>query len=298
MDLPKQIQVIANPAAGKSAPVMKTLNRVFTDAGIKWDLAITHGPGDGRRLARAATEAGADVVAAYGGDGTVMEVADGLRGTETRMAILPGGTANVMAVELGIPTSLEVAARVLTDVSSEFRAVDMGQVNQTYSFILRASMGITGEMIAGAKREVKERLGLLAYAISALNALADPPVSLYRLRIDSEPVESEGVICFIANSGTLGIRNLKLKSQIDVSDGLLDVVILRRADLGTLLEVASEVITGNESSIDLLHWQARHIQVEMDPVQTVQVDGEILEAEKLDIHVLPEAVRIIVPGGG
>src|ERR1051325_9730109 len=98
----KRIYVVINPAAGQDRPVLAILNRAFRAAELDWDVGVTKVEGDAARLARAAVEAGYDVVAALGGDGTVMEVAGSLAGTEVPLAILPGGTANVMSVELGI----------------------------------------------------------------------------------------------------------------------------------------------------------------------------------------------------
>jgi diacylglycerol kinase (ATP) len=82
MDLPyKRIQVIINPAAGGDKPILNVLNDVLQPAGVDWDISLTHKGGDGTRLAREAAAAGVDLVAAYGGDGTQMEVANGLLGS-------------------------------------------------------------------------------------------------------------------------------------------------------------------------------------------------------------------------
>ena len=93
--------------------MLNVLNTVFREAGIDWDVFITKDAGDAERLAREAAEAGVDAVVVYGGDGTVTEAAAGLVGTEVPLAILPGGTANAIALALGIPTDLEAAAALL-----------------------------------------------------------------------------------------------------------------------------------------------------------------------------------------
>ncbi len=98
----KRVRVIINPAAGQDEPVLGILNSVFHPAGVEWDVAITLKAGDAKRFAQQAVEEGIEVVAVYGGDGTVAEVASGLIGSEVPLAIFPGGTANVMSVELGI----------------------------------------------------------------------------------------------------------------------------------------------------------------------------------------------------
>src|SRR5690554_2424284 len=103
---PRSIHIITNPAAGQDRPFLNVFNKTFQEAGIDWELLITKKPGDAARFAQDAVKAGVDVVAAYGGDGTVGEVAGALHGTNQPLAILPGGTANVMSVELGIPGDL------------------------------------------------------------------------------------------------------------------------------------------------------------------------------------------------
>src|SRR5690606_33636656 len=96
----KHIQVIINPAAGNNEPILNTLNDVFSQYDVFWDVSLTHKAGDGEQLARQAVENGADLVGAYGGDGTVGEVARGLIGSEVPLAVLPGGTGNSLAVSL------------------------------------------------------------------------------------------------------------------------------------------------------------------------------------------------------
>jgi diacylglycerol kinase (ATP) len=87
--MPKQIHVIINPAAGQNDPILNTLNNVFKTYDVRWEVDVTHGPGDAERHASAAVEAGVDVVAAYGGDGTIREVTCGLRGSGIPLAVLP-----------------------------------------------------------------------------------------------------------------------------------------------------------------------------------------------------------------
>ena len=92
----KRIHVIVNPAAGRPETILNTLNSVFHPLGVLWDVSLTHASGDAFRLAQKAAAEGVDVVAAYGGDGTVMEVSRALLRDQMPVAILPGGTPNLM----------------------------------------------------------------------------------------------------------------------------------------------------------------------------------------------------------
>jgi YegS/Rv2252/BmrU family lipid kinase len=294
----KRVHVIVNPAAGQDRPILGILNRAFHPAGIDWDIFVTKQAGDARRLAREAVEAGADVVAAYGGDGTIMEVASGLIGTDVPLAVFPGGTANVMSVELGISSDLAEACALICGDENEIVSIDMGQVdnNDTENFILRVGIGFEADMVEGADRTLKDRVGTLAYMIAALQALRDPVLSRYHLTIDGTEIESEGISCLICNSGSLGQGTLALSPLISVRDGLLDVFILRKAELPSILAVARNVVKGGEAAWrDMEHWQGREIKVVADPAQDVQADGEILGETPVSVRVLPSAVKVLVP---
>ncbi len=289
----KRIQIIVNPAAGRQRPVLSILNRVFKQYGdITWDVSITNRRGDGRRLAREAVAQGADVVAAYGGDGTVMEVAAGLVGSDVPLAILPGGTGNVMAAELGIPRRLRLSARLLCE-KNQLRMLDMGRIGEHY-FLMRASVGFEAKVIEKTSREMKDRFGLLAYGISIMQTLTEPLAAHYHLTIDGQPVESEGVSLLIANAGSIGRLNLSLAVTIEPDDGLLDVLIINN-DPNSVLSMAASVIRLPELAASLQYWKAREVAITADPPQNVQVDGELLGQTPITATVAPGAIRVVVP---
>ena len=128
-----RIHIVINLGSGKPKPILHTLNAVFRPRDIDWEISLTRKSGDAERFARQAAENGADIVAAYGGDGTVMEVARGLMGLETPLAIFPGGTANLMAVELGIPKDLSKAAGLAVDEHSVIHSIDVAGLGQDIS---------------------------------------------------------------------------------------------------------------------------------------------------------------------
>ncbi len=287
--------VIANPASGQDATILNTLNSVFRAAGIEWDIAITKKSGDAARLAREAAQAGnVDIVAVYGGDGTVMEAASGLMDTQMPLAILPGGTNNVMSVELGVPKDLVQAAGLIGSASAKLRSVDMGTANDQL-FILRIGIGYEAEINELADREMKDRFGGFAYTLAGLKALEKPPMANYRLTLDGKVEELEGLWCMIANSGSLGIPNMDIVQGVDVGDGLLDVIVIRHRDLSSLLSVAGSITKSKHVGKPLPHWQVREVLVEADPPMAVDGDGELWDPTPIKATVIPQAVRILVP---
>jgi YegS/Rv2252/BmrU family lipid kinase len=291
----RRMHVIVNPAAGLEQPILKALNIACQEAGIDWDVFVTKQAGDARRLAQEAVKSGVDLVGVHGGDGTVMEVASGLIGSDLPLAIIPGGTANVIAAELSIPRDISAATALAVNQPASVRQVDMGQVNDHY-FVLRASAGFEADMVEGAQRELKDRYGVLAYAISAFQALDDLRIARYQLVLDGETVETEGLTCIVANSGAMGTNPpFNLAANIRVDDGLLDVLVVRKADLPSLISLAAAVVGGGENQDVMQHWQAREVTVQSDPPLNIQVDGEMLGQTPVTARVLPAAVNVIVP---
>jgi YegS/Rv2252/BmrU family lipid kinase len=290
----RKIHIIINPASGQPQPILNTLNSVFHPLGIDWDVLITKESGDAERFARQAAASGVDVVAAYGGDGTVMEAARGLFGTQTPLAILPGGTANLMSVELGIPKNLAQAAAIAADPDSRVRVVDAGLFGGKTHFLLRVGMGFAARKVEIADRDLKDRYGIMAYSIGALKALSETTSAHYRLTLDGQIYETKGVTCLVDNAGNIGFAGLGLKSIL-VDDGLLDVIIVRDARIRSFIAMGAGVSGAKLNEEYILHWQAREITIEADPPQPVQMDGELAGETPVSVQVVPGLVRILAP---
>ena len=292
--MPKRIQIIINPVAGRDRPILSTLNTAFHDADVDWDISITKAAGDAYRHAQAAVAAGVDVIGVYGGDGTITEAAGGLIGTDIPLAIFPGGTANAIAIAMGIPTDLAEAVAMALGPEAEIRRVDMGQIGERY-FLIAVGIGLAGALAETADREAKDRLGPLAYALSSLEALRTSTVASYRMSIDGQEITRDGVTCVIANSGNFGVPGISLAPGIDMADGLLDVVVISDAGIGSLVSVAANMVRPDEKVQPFEHWKGREVHVVAEPLQAIQVDGEVLDPAPVRIKVLARAIRVIAP---
>jgi YegS/Rv2252/BmrU family lipid kinase len=290
----KRVHVIVNPASGQDRPILKTLNSIFRDNGIEWEMFLTKEAGDGVRLAKEAAEAGVDVVAVYGGDGTVREVTTGLLDTDVPVLILPGGTANAMALALGVPTDLAAAANMLVCGDCTVRQVDIGVMGDE-CFLIGIGIGIPGEIADTADREAKDRLGILAYFISSIQALRNAETVTYRVTIDGNSFETEGVSCVILNAGQFGIPGVTLAPSIDMSDSKLDLLVFKSKSLPALVSLAAAVVLQDEQAAAYDLYQGHEITVEPMPLQPVQVDGEVLPPGPVSAKILPCAGRYIVP---
>lgn len=292
----EKIHVIINPASGKEEAMLHIVNIFMKEAGIQWEALVTHKAGDGIRYAKEAVKAGVDAVAVYGGDGAVMEAASGLIGSEMPLIILPGGSTNVMAAELGISDDLKTACEVITQVPLKTKTVDMGQFDGRY-FIVGLSIGFGADLVKGADREAKNKYGILAYFFSAAEALKRVSLAGYHLKIDEHEFDVKGVTCIVANAGNLGFTKISLDRHIDVSDGLLDVVVVKRANFNMLKHMLSTLIKGERPHDMALvqHWQGKEISISSNRKQVVQCDGEMLDKMPSLIKVIPSAIRVLVP---
>jgi YegS/Rv2252/BmrU family lipid kinase len=292
----KNIHIIINPAAGEEEAILPFINASMKEAGITWEAFITHQAGDGIKFAEAAIKKGVDALAVYGGDGTVIEAISGLIGSEIPLIILPGGSANVVATELGIPKDFKEVCTLLVHGLLETKTIDVGQFDKHY-FITGISIGFGADLVKGADRETKNKIGILAYFLSAAAALKKTKKTIYHLKIDGQEHELQGLTCIITNTGNLGFTKISLDKHIDISDGFLDVVILRKASLGLLKHIVVTLLKRERPhNLELVqHWQGKDISVSSTPQQTVQCDGEVLEEMPLHIKISPGAIKVLVP---
>ena len=298
--------MIINPAPARRTPLLATLNNHFRNAGIRWDVSITHGDNDGVELAKKAVESGAEVVGVYGGDGTVMEVASGLVGTEVPLLILPGGTGNLVAAELRISNQLERACSLICDETYTTRQIDVGQMDHHY-FLLRVGCGIETGVVQEATRELKDQFGKWAYVFAGIKRLQESPVADYEVTLDGrETFRGKGVACIVANAGTVGLGRLTLAPSVDIDDGRLDVFFLKKANLEGIVQLAGKMMGldpresegGGDPDLDasqlVNHWRVEKVEIQSDPVLEIQVDGDVIAQTPQVVNVLPSALTVVV----
>ena len=292
----KNIHIIINPASGIGESILPVINASMKEADIKWEALITHQTGDAIQYAKAAVKERVDALAVYGGDGTVTETISGMMGSEIPLVILPGGSANVMATELGIPANLKEACMLMSHGPLETKTIDVGQFDKRY-FISGISLGFEADVVKGADRQTKNKVGIFAYLFSAAAALQKTKKTVYHLKIDGQEHEVQGLTCIITNTGNIGFSNISFDKHIDVGDGFLDVLVLRKANLSLFkLMLVTLIKRERPENWELVkHWQGKEISVSSKPKQTVQCDGEVLKEMPLHIKIIPGAIKVLVP---
>jgi YegS/Rv2252/BmrU family lipid kinase len=294
-----QLFVIMNPAAGSCSAeeVHRALERHFPCDDGTCDVHRVTGEDNLEALARAAAERGCDVVVAAGGDGTVSAVAGGLVGTEARLGILPLGTGNVLARELGIPVDLEAAVGLLAGANAS-TPIDAMRVGDRH-FFTQLGVGIDALMIRDTSKEQKKRFGRLAYIWTGLTRILGFQPRRFTIEADGRRKRLRASQVLAANSGTLGQPPFRWGPDIRPDDGRIDLCIIRAGTLLDYLALSWSVLRGRHRADPHFRFLVaeRRARIESARPLPVQADGEIIGETPVEVEVIAGAVKVVVPEG-
>ncbi len=286
----QKIHVVINPASGKNEPILNTLNDVFHRYGVDWSISVTKKYGDATEFARQAALGGADLVAGYGGDGTQHEIANGIIGTDAVMGVLPGGTGNGFCTELGLPKTLQPAVELLC-TSQKLRHVDVVQMGNAY-FIQRLYVGIEPEQ--QTSREMKDKYGTLAYAVSGFRRAEHAKEIPYQVSIDGQTISIPAMKCYVVNAGKTGTGVSVTGSDSVIDDGEVEVFILDLKNLQTLSSTIGRMLHIHTSKTERYIWRGKEITIDTEPDQPVWTDGEYTGRTPISLKVVPGALKVVV----
>ena len=256
------------------------------------DPRVTWEKGDGIRFAREGAERGVDAVVAVGGDGTINEVLNGLDGSDVPLGIIPLGTANDFARQVGIPEDADHAMDVV--LRQPPRTIDTAELNGR-RFLNVSSGGVAAEATAETPTEAKEQLGLLAYAITGVRKLADLQPRRAHITGPGVDLECEFLIFAVGNARSTG-GGTRITPRALVTDGLIDLCIVEampRADFAKLLLRIKKGEHLDEARVR--YHQLPSVTIAADGPVTVNVDGESSEATTLSYRARSGDLRIHVP---
>ncbi len=292
--------IIANPASRKGKQLAKRAHALLAARSIVCDVVFTERAGHAAELA-ALHGQNYDVVFALGGDGTVMEIAGALAGTDTPVGVLAAGTGNLLARALGIPLSMRRAVPAL--LHGDSLLIDLGRFESGRRFAVAAGVGIDASMVAETPGWLKRRLGVAAYAMmgtrAALRAVLRRQYFHARVTIDGVQHERQAAAVMIANFGAVLGNRITLGPDIRTDDGLLDACVFSPRTLLDALRIMWRLMTRNFTSDPcMLYQQGSTIRVETTPPMQWQADGEMMGITPFTAVVEPLAVRILIPGSG
>jgi YegS/Rv2252/BmrU family lipid kinase len=269
-----------------------TVTKAVAGRGWAEPLWLETRPDDtGERLAREAVRSGVDLVLASGGDGTITACVGGIAGSGVPLGVLPCGTGNLLARNLGLPLSLDEALAVALTGSD--RRLDVGAANGR-PFVVMAGIGFDAEMLDGADERLKSRVGWAAYVLSALRHLRERPVRM-ALRADGGPPQrrwASGVI--VGNVGSLQ-GNVRLLPDAAPDDGVLDVAVLAASGWTGWLRLAADVLLRRRTG-RMAQLTCHELTVQASRARPWEADGEVAgTTRQLRVTLAPGCLLVRVP---
>ena len=294
----RTVPVLCNCRAGggHSDAQVEALRRAFAEAGLDAEV-LTPQPGeDLRAIARKLVEERPPVLVAAGGDGTVSSIADVVRGTDTALGVVPAGTLNHFARDLGLPLEFGEAARVIAQGRSA--RVDVGEVNGSV-FVNNASLGIYPKIVRERTQQQRRfgRSKRSAMLWATLAALQRSPLLDLRLELEEGVHDCRAPFVFVGNNAYV-LEGFDIGRRERLDAGLLDVYTTRRCSTGGLIGLALRALLGRlRQADDFVESKARTLRVRSRrPQIMVAVDGELRLVETpLEFRSRPRALKVLVP---
>lgn len=281
--------VILNPAA-RSERAKRQRARLDEIAGGSVICATTRS-GEAQDLARRAAQEGFEKIVAAGGDGTIHEVVNGIAGTDATLGLLPMGTMNVFATELGLPTNnlghcWDIIERGRT------RLIDLPSANGQH-FAQLAGIGLDAQAVKETSQVLKRSFGPVSYLIQAAQIAARTPP---RLCLESENASiDEGSFVLVGNGRLYG-GPFPFFKQAVLDDGLLDVVVFKRLGYLEIIRYLQNVLFSSEiSAPEVEYFQTRRLRVSSDQEVPVELDGELVGSCPVEFRVEKQSLKVLAP---
>lgn len=289
-----EVALVVNPTSGrgKAGRILPQVEERLRAAGATVEVLRSKSAGHATELAREAARRHGTVVA-MGGDGLVHSVANGLVGTPAAMGIVPTGSGNDFAVHLGYPRRdpLRAAASLL---HGTVRAVDVGRVAAGPAFVCVASAGFDSEANREANR-IRWARGTAVYVLAVFRVLSRFRPARFRLTIDGEVVDLDGMFVAVGNANAYG-GGMRVAPGAVLDDGLFDVVLVGAMGRGTLLAQFPRIFRGTHVSHPAVQVRrAREVRIEADRPFYLYADGEEIAPLPATLSIEPAALRVLAP---
>lgn len=289
----KRAAVVVNPTKVDNLEIFKkTVGAALAAGGWDepmWLPTTSADPGIGQ--ATKAAGASVDLVMAAGGDGTVTACAASLAGQLIPLAILPTGTGNLLAVNLGVPLDLARALEVA--LTGTDRKIDLGVANGM-PFVGMAGLGVDAKMLRSTSEAAKKRFGYAAYVVALLRHVGDRPLRVAVRTDGGRPKSYSATGIIVGNVGWLH-RGIRLLPHAKPDDGLLDVAVLTSRGLASSIMLGLRILLRREGA-QVVRGSFRSLRIRVDRAQFWQLDGEVVGTTKeLKIGIHHEKLLLRVP---
>jgi YegS/Rv2252/BmrU family lipid kinase len=296
-----RVLIIMNPAAARTEGLMvRSVADRLRRGGWLVEVRATGGRGDARRFAEEALADRMDAVCVFGGDGTTMQAASALVGTEVMLGVIPGGTGNLLAGNLRMPSHPVRAAAAL--LKARPRPLDLGRMEREdgiHYFAVACGCGYDARIMAETSMAHKHRWRFAAYVATTFRLIPELRSLDHLITVDGVEYEARAAMVLVANCGEIIPPVVRLRRGIRPDDGLLDVVVVRADSFTESVAAAWELLRETGTTGDRARYvgyaQGREITIETSPAQPVQLDGEAGGITPFTASVMPGAIRILVP---
>lgn len=291
----KMYYIIFNPTAGagRSIKVLKRVQQHFSDRNKEYILAETQYVGHASVLARDAVGKGYQGILSVGGDGTLLEVAASLRGTEDTLGVIPAGTGNDFRHAIGVPKDPIEALDIIFAGGSH--RVDMGLINDNTCFLNVAGTGFDVEVLKNTKRVRRFLTGGAAYYIGIVMSIFGYKNATIDMTIDGKTITRTVLLVAVANGQCYG-GGLKIGSNASVTDGLFNVVIVNRIPKWRILIELPKLKRGELDKISVLEQlTCRELTIVGHQPYRLNLDGDIDGETPSTFRVAQNALRVFCP---
>ncbi len=288
--------VVLNPAAGQDTDesVREALARHFGASRIEYEIRESRAGDNAGETVRARLRDGFDLVVAAGGDGTVSDVIDGLTGGTIPLGIIPTGTGNLIARELGLPEGVDEAVRLIAGEPRR-RKIDAMRIGGRV-FVLNASVGVSAAVISDTTPVNKRRFGRIAYFLSTVPKMFTLKPRRLVVAVDGQAHEYRAIEVAIMNCGVLARTLYPKGPEIRIDDGYLDVLILGTKPVLDYPRFIFAILAGrNAGAFSRFIRSERRITIRSNAPLPVQADGDIIGTTPIEVELVPGAVTVLVP---
>lgn len=296
-----RVLLIGNPVAARHDPeVAATVTRIFGAAGWIVDFRITTGPLDARLFAAEAVAGGIDVVAVFGGDGTTMQAAAAMVGTDAVLGLVPGGTGNLLAGNLRVPTSPVQAAELI--IRGQARRIDLGRIERAdgvHYFGVACGAGADARIMGGTPTEDKRRLGIGGYFGALFREVPRIRSSRFRVTVDGRMLDRAASVCLVLNCGEIIPPFVRAVREAEPDDGLFDVLVMAADSPWQVVRGMSRALANvmfeTGSTPYLSHIRGTVVTIETEQPEPVQYDGDLAGLTPLTAVMQPAVLRVVAP---
>jgi diacylglycerol kinase (ATP) len=304
--VPKQVRdavLIVNPTAGGGRAMRKLeeARRIFRSGGIETELQSTTAPGEATAMARRAVEQSRQLVIVCGGDGTVNEVVNGMACSQVPLAVLPAGTANVLAKELSLPWNLPRAAARLID--APYRRIALGLATPEKSsgepryFLSVAGAGADGALVSAVRPEIKLKAGILAYWQEGLRQLTKYDFPMFRTSMAGNATGIDASLVIVGRTKHYG-GPFKITTEADLMRPEFELAFVTTRSAWRYIAYLPLIWAGKLRSARYVHFfKTNSLQCESNSASHVQiqVDGEPAGRLPVEFRIVPDALTLAIP---